>query len=281
MKKSILTFAWCFSCISVIMAQTTDPAPYCRPNYKQGASANDKIHTIRQLDGSFIHTATSFYQNSQYTFYNNEAPIVLEKESSNLFEITGQKTTQELGVFFWADTGRNDQFHDQFDLISERQRMQDNYWACTLIVNIPATIDTGLMRVRIASFHYDHGMGISACPTGYQNSASPELGETRDFMVHIVPKGTTQVMDQQTRQQKGFKLYPNPTRDRLYIYTDPANNGSAYQARITNMTGSVLSNTNIADDQSINISSLPAGVYLVTVLEAGKVMGTPQRLIIQ
>ena len=63
-----------------------------------------------------------------------------------------------------------------------------------------------------------------------------------------------------------FAVYPNPTNGILFVETvcTPSLPDQAY--RITNLVGqTVLSGNIIADNQQINVSSLPQGMYFVTV----------------
>ena len=63
-----------------------------------------------------------------------------------------------------------------------------------------------------------------------------------------------------------FAVYPNPTNGVLFVETvcTPSLPDQTY--RITNLVGqTVLSGNIIADNQQINVSSLPQGMYFVTV----------------
>ena len=63
-----------------------------------------------------------------------------------------------------------------------------------------------------------------------------------------------------------FTVYPNPTNGVLFVETvcTPSLPDQTY--RITNLVGqTVLSGNIIADNQQINVSSLPQGMYFITV----------------
>ncbi len=63
-----------------------------------------------------------------------------------------------------------------------------------------------------------------------------------------------------------FVIYPNPTQDLLYVKTE-----KALPYRLINTRGQVLFSGNLNPQQGIDIRQLPHGVYLVQVLDRGKV----------
>jgi len=60
-----------------------------------------------------------------------------------------------------------------------------------------------------------------------------------------------------------FKIYPNPTNDIIYISGVSGVNNII----ITDLTGKTVINSKLSIDNSINISKLPAGIYLLRVNE--------------
>ena len=62
-----------------------------------------------------------------------------------------------------------------------------------------------------------------------------------------------------------FDLYPNPTDGVLFVQTVHAPSVPAETYRITNLMGQTLMTGQItADNQQINVSSLPQGMYFIT-----------------
>ncbi len=71
----------------------------------------------------------------------------------------------------------------------------------------------------------------------------------------------------QTVNQNGFVVYPNPASDKLYIQTQK--NGAV---RILNITGQVVLEQTVSMGQNeINIGSLPAGAYEVSINSNGQI----------
>jgi hypothetical protein len=60
-------------------------------------------------------------------------------------------------------------------------------------------------------------------------------------------------------------VYPNPTNGVLFVETRRATSLPDQTYRITNLMGQTVLSGNInADNQQINVSSLPQGMYFIT-----------------
>lgn len=67
--------------------------------------------------------------------------------------------------------------------------------------------------------------------------------------------------------ENDFSIYPNPTDDVLFVQTLRAMSLPDQSYRIINLMGQTVLSGNInADTQQINIESLPAGMYFITVV---------------
>ena len=84
-------------------------------------------------------------------------------------------------------------------------------------------------------------------------------------------KDINTAMVESFRLKKQLKVYPNPTSGILYFQTESAFNHTNYSIEIYNMAGNMVFNTNneisIGNEvnQSLNISDLIPGMYLVTL----------------
>lgn len=67
-------------------------------------------------------------------------------------------------------------------------------------------------------------------------------------------------------QIDGLKMYPNPTKNNLFIET--ALNG-AINVSIVNMLGKEVVNTNVVNN-TVNVANLTSGIYIVKITEEGK-----------
>jgi hypothetical protein len=65
---------------------------------------------------------------------------------------------------------------------------------------------------------------------------------------------------------RAFAVYPNPTDDVLFVETRHGTSLPDQTYRITNLMGqTVLSGNIIAENQQINVSSLPEGMYFISI----------------
>ncbi len=66
--------------------------------------------------------------------------------------------------------------------------------------------------------------------------------------------------------ENGFKIYPNPAQDKLYI--DSKNLNEIYRITISSFNGQKIGQEEISPDQKfIDISSLTKGIYLITIFD--------------
>ena len=76
-------------------------------------------------------------------------------------------------------------------------------------------------------------------------------------------------------QIDGLKMYPNPTKNNLYIETAL---NSDINVSVVNMLGKEVVNTKVANN-TINVSNLTSGIYIVKITEEGKT--STKKLIIE
>ena len=76
-------------------------------------------------------------------------------------------------------------------------------------------------------------------------------------------------------QIEGLKMYPNPTKNNLYIQTAL---NSDINVSIVNMLGKEVVNTKLVNN-TVNVSNLTSGIYIVKITEEGKI--STKKLIIE
>jgi hypothetical protein len=76
-------------------------------------------------------------------------------------------------------------------------------------------------------------------------------------------------------QIDGLKMYPNPTKNNLYIQTAL---NSDINVSIVNMLGKEVVNTKVVNN-SVNVGNLTSGIYIVKITEEGKI--STKKLIIE
>jgi hypothetical protein len=68
----------------------------------------------------------------------------------------------------------------------------------------------------------------------------------------------------ETGTDSGIRIYPNPVKDELRIATVGANGIRPENVEIVDLSGKTVISTSL-NDRSINVSHLPAGIYLVKI----------------
>ncbi len=88
----------------------------------------------------------------------------------------------------------------------------------------------------------------------------------------IFPRDINDIVDVNAiaeNQIDGLSVYPNPVADKV-IYVSSAN-GAEKQIIIYNILGKVVYNTNVNNNEAINIGQLKAGMYMMKIIENNKV----------
>ncbi len=100
------------------------------------------------------------------------------------------------------------------------------------------------------------------------------------FVKYIIGENSVNAL---SKNNVSIDLYPNPARNMVNIeYNLSGSNAMDSKIEIRNMLGSVVKEINIADNQSIqriNVSEMPNGVYLCSVVCNGKVCKTKKMVV--
>lgn len=246
---------------SQLSAQTLSSLPYCTPGYKNPAAVADMITSINVNAGAFTN-GSGLYSNSTYVYYNNLGPIVMAKGSVYTIVLNGVQSTIGTTTAAWLDWNKDDSFDYFTELMDIGTLNFSTNWSETLSFTVPANADTGLTRLRLISYGSDNAVSILACPSGGQTTMSPERGEAEDYQVRIVsPTGIENVYT------PALVVFPNPARDILNIQLDKPGTRAVHIFRIYDMTGREVLETKPIADGTINLSMLPAGSYLLGLVE--------------
>ncbi len=100
------------------------------------------------------------------------------------------------------------------------------------------------------------------------------------FVKYIIGENSVNAL---SKNNVSIDLYPNPARNVVNIeYNLSGSNAMGSKIEIRNMLGSVVKEISIADNQSIqriNVSEMPNGVYLCSVVCNGKVCKTKKMVV--
>ena len=173
--------------------------------------------------------------------------------------------------------------------------------AADITANIE-TYESELVQINNATFTTADGIIVFAANTNYNlndgsDIAFRSLFAEANYIGQVVPSGaanravlvaefngTAQVVARNTAdvlssasfsQIDGLKMYPNPTKNNLFIET--ALNGDIIVS-IVNMLGKEVVNTTVVNN-TVNVSNLTSGIYNVKITEEGKT--STKKLIIE
>ncbi|WP_177169156.1 T9SS type A sorting domain-containing protein [Flavobacterium terrigena] len=136
----------------------------------------------------------------------------------------------------------------------------------TFAVNTSYTLNDGtniVFRTMFAESDYI----TQVIPTGAGNRAV--LVAEFNGAVQVVSRSAAEVTlsSSSFSQIDGLKMYPNPTKNNLFIETAL---NSDINVSIVNMLGKEIINTKVTNN-TVNVSNLTSGIYIVKITEEGKI----------
>jgi hypothetical protein len=149
----------------------------------------------------------------------------------------------------WIDFNANGSFESSEMVVNESMTTEE----ITATIAVPDNASVGLTRMRVI-----YGSGAPNAPC--DNTGA--FGETEDYCINIL--GATNTSDL-TNSLDNLSLYPNPTHDLVWLKGELPTDES-YRIRVINVTGAterIIENFN--SNTVIDLSSLPAGMYFLTV----------------
>jgi hypothetical protein len=269
MNKKLLSL---FAIIAVsfsLIAQSTNPAPYCNASFddQQGFPVDDHIDKVSF--GTLSNSSNAQYAAPHYVFYNNLATANFTKGSSYTLKV---KFTVAGGAGYgvWIDYNHNNTFDSNEKVAGTTGT---NFLALqsdsiSVSVSIPTTATPGntRMRVRIVeddNYHIAHGTAELACNTDTSAANVMDWGETEDYTINIA---TATGIDEK-ENINSITLYPNPVHDLIKL--NVPDNSSRYTYSIVSMIGQSLEvNTVLNQRQTIDISGLSEGLYLLKLTDS-------------
>src|SRR6218665_3261548 len=229
---------------------TTGPDwSYCAATH---ATVNaDRMSNVAFADinnPSTVTTITGGYEDFTAIVGNVEAagiyPIAITTASGNAND----------KVKVWIDSNQNGTFED-----SEMTLL--NFVSTTSTtgsITIPSGATLGNTRMRIRLSRQANATSIVAC------GAISAQGRTQDYTLKIVPAGTLAATD--INKGKNISVYPNPFTDVLKI----SDVKGVKSVSINDVSGREVKS--LAPSAELNLSSLKAGLYIVTLkMEDGSV----------
>ena len=167
-------------------------------------------------------------------------------------------TVYSEGFAVWIDYNQDGDFEDAGELVYSHDKTQNTSVSGSF--TIPASASLGTTRMRVT-------MQYNTIPSSCGNF---DYGEAEDYTVNITSSKSN---NKNSKASDGIKMviYPNPAKDELFINV----NGVKEYTKISiySITGSIVKETYINEnDNRINISNIPAGIYSAKITINGKVL---------
>ncbi len=201
--KSLLLVASLFCC-HLIIAQTTNPAPWCPHEYDDGATP--KTHYISQVTiGNFSNiSGTTQWPFPHYVYYNNLGPILFVPGSTKTitvhFDTLGNKC---LNAFVdWNDNGVIEMTEWNFFTMNPGDSVS------SIQLTVPFSGSMGSNRIRFALVEDTTQSCTNPCGNTF------DWGETEDYDIYIGVTGVS------SYENESISIYPNPSNGQLKITND-------------------------------------------------------------
>ena len=217
-------------------------------------TADEKIGRVQLGTINNPSTGTAGYENFTALSTN------LTRGTSNIITITPTwtSTVYSEGYAVWIDYNGNGLFTDAGELVFSKAT--STVTPASGSFNIPSTANIGATRMRVS-------MKYNGIPTSCETLS---YGQVEDYSVNIVTGAAVSNLKETNSNETLISviLYPNPTKDILNIET---NNAIKLNYSVINYLGQVVKTGNV-ENNSINVSNLNAGIYILEVSNGKKLV---------
>lgn len=162
----------------------------------------------------------------------------------------------------WIDFNQDGTFANSEKVVSGSSSSANNL---TSTVSVPSGAKLGRTRMRVS-------MKYNAAQTPCETFSD---GEVEDYTVNIVSSVTRQTAlirstDRLGNESSvGFKTYPNPATNNIYIQLDTKFNNISY--KILNVTGRAVQSGRL-NTSKLNVSELKTGIYILEINDGQKLL---------
>jgi serine protease len=232
-----------YSLFSPVFTFYTDGCNECAaPNYCNMRGIQSQFDFIRSIQ---IDTFQYLSQSNSYLFHNTNQ-LRLRAGRSYPVEIK-QGNVYQQNLRIWADFNNDLDFNDWNELL-----LQSSFNDSVLqtAIYIPEDVQTINSVLRVS-------LRYAAFPT---LCSVIDNGETEDICIQLLPY--TSVLEDNRSSYK-LKIYPNPTKDVLYLAQELPEN---FQLKVTNVLGvDCTPSVDLISRQQMSVRSLEKGFYFLTV----------------
>jgi len=217
---------------------------YCVPYFAIGCEYGENINDFVMEDAGIEHYASGCSNNAYGDFTSNNYLLgTLQAGQTYPFTITHE--AENMFVKIWIDLNDNGSFEDEGELLFSSGSSGSSYQTIGSFT-VPSDAEILSTRMRILA-KASEGNAESCSPNG-------QLGETHDYMVTISEEMSVSDID-----KGNLVVYPNPTSGMLEILSPV----EIEKVQLFNLNGNKMME---GKSVSLDISSLPSGIYLIKIL---------------
>lgn len=276
MKRHLLMLSGAFLLSQTAFGQITNPTPYCAAGYDDYGGNFALPHYISNVSLGTLNntTGTAQYPAPHYAYYNSlPAPSLAAGSTYSLSVAHDPQTSTLHFVAAYIDYNQNNSFADPGErVLQQTTATQTITYPSIAQVTIPANATPGKTRMRVMVFEDDTYMGPDATPCTADATGALDWGETEDYDVNI----TSSTGIEHVTPDDIAVLYPNPATSRIHI--DKSLSGATLT--IYNMEGKTVL-LKVINDETCDVSNIPAGQYVVKVISNQKVYTRPLTIVKQ
>lgn len=269
MKKFYLLVAFMLCISQSIMAQITNPAPYCASSFAN----NYNMWNYMKVNGTnhSFGPVGSWVSGNTYKYYNNVVFPSIAAGATMTLELMPYAPNDGEPVYFgvFIDFNNNNIFDANENVMKNNNTINaalpvfgQATVAITKSITIPVGTTAGVYRMRlvrggVSPFNYNNNTDIGACIDATQYN----YGCVYDFNINIT--SNLAVDDIKGQEENSLRIYPNPVKNYLNI-SNPKKE-EIKKVSIYSASGQMVYQENIKNqnDISINVSGLGDGVYFV------------------
>ncbi len=254
--KKILLVKFLITVVSLIALNHACLAQgeYCNPTFANGCSLWNTASVA--LDSIAWSNAGTSCTTSDYTARST----TLNAGESVSMNVTSGSWC---GCAVWIDFNQDFEFSDSENLHYDYVGGDPTY-SYDFDINIPSGTPAGTYRLRVISPWGSDGFSSSGT-NGFGACGSFQYGNFQDFTIHVA--NNSFVLNPMFGYHD-FTLFPNPAADNITI--DAAAFVAGSELIITDMMGNVIERRLTSSKLQMDVSTLCAGVYSVTIISGNQ-----------
>lgn len=162
----------------------------------------------------------------------------------------------------WIDFNQDGDFDDSGELVVSGSSSSDAKLSATF--TIPSTATLGKTRMRVSMKYNSAQTQCETFSYGEVEDYSVNIGSSFSEITAVTNVQSSQVLSQEPSQN--IVVYPNPASDHIQLSL-PVQEATV---QVISITGQKLLQKNLKKDGRLDISMLPAGVYIISIHDGQK-----------